>query len=277
MFKVAVFFVATVVAVVIASKGDPIYDLSIVPKNCVNAPPVEADYEPTGTEWIFSSTQISSDMIIYETLNKTSTKILIAAYDIFGFHPNTKQVADILAQEGTYRIIMPDYFRGSPFTVNNFPPKDRREISKFLAERGDWEDSVKNETLAIIDHYKRNENATSFGIFGWCWGGKIALRAAIELDDIKVAGLVHPASVTPEEAPEVRAPMTLLPSANEPDLIPFYEILQQNLGPENCGHRRFDLPHGFAGARGNFSDPVNVAAVDEVITILHNFVEPRLT
>lgn len=43
-------------------------------------------------------------------------------------------------------------------------------------------------------------------------------------------------------------------------------MLQSKFG-DSCGHQRFDdVPHGFTGSRGNFSDPLVRERVDEVIT-----------
>ncbi len=53
-------------------------------------------------------------------------------------------------------------------------------------------------------------------------------------------------------------------------------MLQEKFG-DNCGHRRFDdMMHGFAGARANFSDPVNRERVDEVIATLGAFFDRNL-
>lgn len=58
--------------------------------------------------------------------------------------------------------------------------------------------------------------------------------------------------------------------------IPFYEVLQRKFG-NNTGHRRFDdMLHGFVGARGNFSDPLIVQRVEEVIDIMGVFFNNNL-
>jgi len=135
---------------------------------------------------------------------------------------------------------------------------------------------VKTDVINVINHYKTNENISEFGIFGFCWGGKISTRAAIEVPDIKAAVLIHPSSVTNEEAEEVNAPIYLLPSRGEGNMLPFYMVLQEKYG-SNCGHRRYDdMNHGFAGARGNFSDPLNILRVTEVIDITGNFFDRNL-
>lgn len=46
----------------------------------------------------------------------------------------------------------------------------------------------------------------------------------------------------------------------------------EKFGRSRTGHRRFDdMPHGFAGATANFSDPINVQRVEEVIDILGGY------
>ncbi|CAG7722811.1 unnamed protein product, partial [Allacma fusca] len=42
-----------------------------------------------------------------------------------------------------------------------------------------------------------------------------------------------------EVAKKVKAPLFLLPSQDEPDMIPFFNILRDRLGRCNTGHRRF--------------------------------------
>jgi len=70
--------------------------------------------------------------------------------------------------------------------------------------------------------------------------------------------------------------MYLMPSQGEPDMLPFYQVLRNNFG-DNSGHRRFDdMFHGFAAARGNFSDHLNQMHVNEVIRTLGAFFERNL-
>lgn len=85
---------------------------------CCTLPPVTSDYAAQGAEFALG------DLTIYETKDKSPKIVLICAYDIFGFHPNTKQFADKLNSGGEFRVAMPDFFRGKPFSLDNFPPKE---------------------------------------------------------------------------------------------------------------------------------------------------------
>lgn len=90
-----------------------------IPKACCTLPPVSSDYEAEGSEFI-----LGENLSIYETKDKSSKVVLICAYDIFGNHPNTKQFCDKLNSCGVFRVAMPDFFRGQPFSLDNFPPKE---------------------------------------------------------------------------------------------------------------------------------------------------------
>ena len=79
-------------------------------------PVVHSDYQPKGREIILDA------MKVYETGRKDNDRVIIVIYDIFGFHPNTKQVADRVAEMGDFRLVMPDFFRSDPWSLNNFPP-----------------------------------------------------------------------------------------------------------------------------------------------------------
>lgn len=92
-------------------------------------------------------------------------------------------------------------------------------ILAFIEENGSWNKGVKADVQTVIEHYKKTEEITSVGIFGFCWGGRITLDAALELDDIQAGGLIHPSLIKDEDAEGVKRPLILLPSKNEPDMV----------------------------------------------------------
>ncbi|CAG7828715.1 unnamed protein product, partial [Allacma fusca] len=45
----------------------------------------------------------------------------------------------------------------------------------------------------------------------------------------------------------------------------------------HCGYKRFnDVHHGFAAARGNYSDPIVAARIEEVISTVKTFFNENL-
>ena len=60
--------------------------------------------------------------------------------DIFGLHNNTLQGADLFSQDTGYRIVLPDFFRGKPWDVNNMPPREGRPaLNAWIQDAGSWE------------------------------------------------------------------------------------------------------------------------------------------
>ncbi|CAG7731309.1 unnamed protein product [Allacma fusca] len=229
---------------------------------CCTLPPIRSDYTPTGRVFKIG------DLEVYETADTTPKKVLICAYDIFGVHPNIRQVSDILALAG-FRVVIPDFFRGNKLDMANF---DRSTIMAFVAEFGTWSNTVKPDFEKVIEHYKTQENITAFGVFGFCWGGRISIDASTEVPDISASALVHPSMWTNDDAETIKSATLLLPTKDEADMTQFYEILQKNLGADKTAHHRFDdMHHGFCGARGDFTDLVNRQRVNEAINLMKDF------
>ena len=85
-----------------------------------------------------------------------------------------------------------------------------------------WEESVRDDLRLVLDEYKA-AGITKFGIFGFCFGGRIAAMATNEYyDDIRIAAHFHPASVNVSEAYGIQSPTILLPGASDPDMVCTY-------------------------------------------------------
>jgi len=206
------------------------------------------------------------DLAVYEAPFKNKSRVIICAYDIFGFHENTKEVCDRLAEQGDFRVVLPDFYHGDYWRED----RPTQLMYSWFNYTCSWEDARSN-LKTLIQHYKE-DGATSFGIFGFCWGGKISVLAGTELPDIKCIGLVHPSGVKTTEANKVKCPVIILPSSEEHDLMPFRNIIVDRLGEDACVHHKFEnMKHGFCAARGDFTDPATKQAVGEVIDHLDSF------
>jgi dienelactone hydrolase len=225
----------------------------------------EIDYIPHGGDFQLKN------LSIYETADSTPKRLLIAVYDIFGDTANTRLFADLLGETYGFRVVVPDFYRGEPWDHNKWPP-DQDEYAAWRERVTNWDRIVQYDIRSLLDYYKGTQNISNIGIFGFCWGGLITTLTASQMgDEIRAAGLVHPSSITNEMANDVKAPMYLFPCLDDPDHLPFYEVLQQKFG-DNCGHRRYnDMCHGFATSMGNFSNPLVWQRVEQTIDILGNF------
>jgi len=223
------------------------------------------NYEPQGRNVVYGN------ISFYETLDQTPRRLLIAAYDIFGDTKNSRKFVDLLAEAYGFRIVLPDFYRGEPWDHTKWPPIPD-EYSEWSTRVANWDTVVQYDVDNILNLYNEVYNITEAGIFGFCWGGMVSTKAAIQMSDrIKAAGLVHPSSVNNDMANDVNAPMYLFPCSDDPDMLPFYEVLKSKFG-DNSGHRRYDdMCHGFATSMGNFSDPLLWQRVEQTIDILGNF------
>lgn len=83
---------------------------------------------------------------------------------------------------------------------------DRDEFGKWVGSAGDWDSVVHPATVSVMEHMKEHRGAEVFGLMGFCWGGKIAMKAAALGPDsgIKATATVHPAMLSVELAEAVR-------------------------------------------------------------------------
>lgn len=74
-----------------------------------------------------------------------------------------------------------------------------------------------------MDYYRQEANVTSFGLYGFCWGGKMIVYASADRDfsGINAIGFVHPSRVVTQDAYNLTAPAILLPSNAEVDMVYF--------------------------------------------------------
>ncbi|CAG7823665.1 unnamed protein product, partial [Allacma fusca] len=129
------------------------------------------------------------------------------------------------------------------------------ELYQFIDTKGNWDKTVRADTEKVLAHYKTLKDPT-FAILGLCWGGMVAAAAAGQLAaEFKVAAMVHPSGITLDLVKNISLPTYIITCAGDPDLNDCFIVLQQKLGT-HCGYKRFnDVHHGFAAARGNYSDP----------------------
>ncbi|KAI1100411.1 alpha/beta-hydrolase [Jackrogersella minutella] len=220
---------------------------------CCSIPPViNEGYEPKGTYIELNGTRT------YVTGPANSDKAILSVYDIFGFFPQTIQGADILAEgyvEKKYEVYMPDFFEGNPAPIEWYPPTDDEKKAKL----GKWfEGAVWPKHLPKVQDFleeakKHNPNIKSWGIIGYCWGGKMAsILAGDEEALFKAAVQTSPAMIDVADAAKVKIPMMLL--ASEEEAIEYVNKYEESLKVPKHIEVFGDQVHGFMSARANLKD-----------------------
>ncbi|KAJ2247786.1 hypothetical protein GGI13_004915 [Coemansia sp. RSA 455] len=226
-------------------------------------PPVVANYTAKGEHGKLG------DIDCYFTGKKGSKRGIFVNYDAFRYHPNVFQICDILGSLGFY-VLVPDLFRGKPLTVDDLG--NPKVMEEFMGNCGSWKVSKAYYIQGI--EYLRNSGATSVGILGFCWGGKVALTGLQELDGLVGGAIVHPAMVTSDDFGKVKTPLMAMPF-NDKDMEMFKrgfaELKTKPFGTQ-CRLESFvDVIYGFCGPRGDWTDPTIAKRVNDAIQLLATF------
>lgn len=242
---------------------------------CCRIPPVVSKgYEPKGK-------YIELDgMKTYVTGPSKATTALFLVFDIFGYFPQTIQGADILAhsdKEHQYQVFMPDFFKDEPLSIDDFPPdtdEKKARLGKFFKEKASPPDTVSKIPSLVKAAEKYNSAITTWGVMGYCWGGKIAVLCSGKDTLFKAAVQVHPGMVDPADAEKCTIPMCVLASKDEPvdDIKKFDEALTVTKHVET-----FDTQiHGWMAARADLSDEKVLAEYERGYKITLTFFHDNL-
>ncbi|KAI0098953.1 alpha/beta-hydrolase [Hypoxylon sp. NC0597] len=220
---------------------------------CCRIPPVVNEgYEPKGTY-----IQLN-DIRTYMTGPADLEKAILSVYDIFGLFPQTIQGADILAGgdvEKKYQVYIPDFFMGSPAKIDWYPPTDDEKKTKLgkWFEGAVWPKHLPKVRGLLEAAEKHNPNIKSWGIIGYCWGGKMAsILAGEERPLFKAAVQTSPAMIDPSDAANVKIPMMIL--ASEEETAEDVKKYEENLKVPKHIEMFEDQVHGFMSARANLKD-----------------------
>ncbi|KAJ9212689.1 hypothetical protein DTO166G4_5760 [Paecilomyces variotii] len=232
--------------------------MSNISKACCSIPPVVTKgYSPKGEY------KTIAGLKTYVTGPESASKAILVIYDIFGFFEQTLQGADILANsdaEKKYRVFIPDFFEGSPADISWYPPQTeehKQKLGEFFSTK-----AAPPKTLSKIPEVVAEANKLapssgkfeSWGILGFCWGGKITSLAAGKDEKLfKAAAQAHPAMVDPNDAKQVKVPMALLASKDEP--VDDVKAYKENLTVPKLVDTFPTQIHGWMAARSNLQDP----------------------
>lgn len=206
----------------------------------------------------FSSSTVRRSPVHHFVINSNCRSL-----DIFGFFPQTLQGADILAtsdKDQKYRVFIPDFFEGEPADISWYPPttdETKAKLGKFFETKAGPPATLAKIPGVVADANKLSPASAfgTWGILGYCWGGKVANLAvgAEGAGGFKAAAQAHPAMVDPKDATNVKVPMALLASKDEdPAAVKGYE---DNLKTAKHVETFSTQIHGWMAARSNLADP----------------------
>ncbi|KAF2669103.1 carboxymethylenebutenolidase [Microthyrium microscopicum] len=237
---------------------------------CCTVPPVVAkDYSPKGKYTTVDGLKT------YHTGESSAKHGIFVVYDIFGFFPQTIQGADILAygnKDRKYQVFMPDFFDGKPADISWYPPDNEekgKKLGAFFEGPAAPPKTVEKLNSLIAELKKSHSEIESWGIVGYCWGGKIVNLVSQAGTPFKAAAACHPAMVDPADAPKVTIPIALLPSQDEDkDAVAKYE---KALTVKHTVEWFPTQIHGWMAARSDLEDPKVKSEYERGYKILLDF------
>ncbi|KAI0651509.1 Alpha/Beta hydrolase protein [Trametes meyenii] len=239
---------------------------------CCTVPPAQSNYTPKGKFKPYAGFSK-----VYVTGPESPGRVaLVCVYDIFGFKPQTQQGADILADKLNAQVLMPDFFEpAGPWPVDQFPPKTDEEKAKLQAFFGGTakpQDAVGK--LINVGKALKSEGAGWVGTFGFCWGGKVTiLSGSADSTPFDAVAAIHPAMLSHGDVTELKVPLGLYPSNDEPvdESKQILEIVSKKPFSDKSDYKLYDSFHGFAAARANLDDPENKKHYEDLYARLLTF------
>jgi dienelactone hydrolase len=130
-----------------------------------------------------------------------ATKGIVDIYDIFGIWPQTIQGADRLSAQIGALVLVPDFFDGTGLAIDAVPmdtDEKKKIVGDFFATKASPPDNLV-KILALRKELTEKYPAIEghWGVFGLCWGGKLAVLASGEGNEgvgrrFNVSGTAHP-------------------------------------------------------------------------------------
>lgn len=221
---------------------------------CCSIPPiVSKGYEPKGKY------ETIGGLKTYVTGPADATKAILYIYDIFGYFPQSLQGADILSttdDKTKYQVFMPDWFEGKPADISWYPPdtKEKGEkLGNFFKTTGAPPATASKVPTILKEIESKYSKISTWGVVGFCWGGKIvSLTTSTTSTPFKAGAECHPAMVDPSEAENIKIPLCMLASKDEPKAD--VEKFEKNLKGEKHVEIFGDQIHGWMAARSDLDD-----------------------
>ena len=165
---------------------------------------------------------------------------------------------------------MPDTFRGT--AASTAPNR-----TVWSAVVSNWT-RVSNDLISVANWLKNTTPTKQIGLVGFCWGGLQVVRACSNLSHLFSTGIsIHGSRISVAEVQQLKQPMLFIAANNDPALEPNISSAIEQANPaisKQCEYKTYpNVKHGFVAAGANYSDPVNVAAIDDVHLTLKNFLD----
>jgi dienelactone hydrolase len=219
----------------------------------------------------------------YTSPSKASSLGLILYPDVWGFQSRILQIADWLAQEGNYHVLVCDSFRGET--------KDDHPDMKAWFTKVPYDPIVADDTDACIEYLKTEKGVSDFGAMGFCWGAWAIGKTCKERTPTipwKAVVSPHPSFAIEEKIfggdavglmQSITCPLLLMPAGNDPAYTkpgsPEFQSLRATCSKESKSIAFEEMKHGWT-TRGDMNDPAMKRDVEAALQETLKFFQMHL-
>lgn len=168
---------------------------------------------------------------------------VVLIHEWWGLTDHIRRLADLLAEEG-FRVLVPDLYDGEAAKIGDV------EKASALASKLDFDDATKQTVAGAVRHLKERGGAgTRCAILGYCMGGAIAIKAAVEVRELDAAVSFYPTNPNGvADARLIRVPFLIHVSrVDEYTTQEQYDEFEKKLKAGGVHHEvyRYDAQHAF--------------------------------
>eukprot|EP00128_Syssomonas_multiformis_P017088 Colp12_sorted_trinity150504_noHs@36195 len=192
------------------------------------------------------------DVYISEPKGTANGAAVIVIHDIYGFFlPNTRNIADLLAEKGYYAI-MPDFYHGDAWPLNG-------DWSKFMAWFSTIDMGRAEKDFKTILTFLKAKNFSKIGSVGFCWGGGVVAKIVAPQGLVDCGVSCHGVKLSVDDFHNAKMPLFLAVADKDPDhapesVIKAVEELVAKHPEKNVAIKFYPgTTHGFVN-RGSFDD-----------------------
>ncbi|WP_373047225.1 dienelactone hydrolase family protein [Vulgatibacter sp.] len=121
---------------------------------------------------------------------------IVLIHEWWGLNDQVRHTADRLSEEG-FRVFVPDLYGGKNAKIGDV------QGATALMQQLDMDDAVAQTVRGAVQHLKhRGGEGTRCAVVGFCMGGAVAIKAAVEVRELDAAVSFY--AVKPNEIADVR-------------------------------------------------------------------------
>ncbi len=190
----------------------------------------------------------TGDVVAYLARPKGDEKIpgVVVIHEIYGLVPHIEDVTRRVALEG-FLVMAPDAL--SPLGGTPEDPNQARSLMQKL----DTQLTIQNYVAAVKYLKTRPASTGKVGTVGFCWGGEMANRVAVNSPDVLAVVPYYGRQPAPEDVPKIKASLLLQYAGLDEGINKGIPVFEEALKKASINY----VVYMYEGAQHAFNDDTN--------------------